>query len=107
MKKFVSIQLDKIRNLRFGMQAIMRVEQKLNKPFSAIDFEKEMKFTEIVDVIWAGLVHEDPSLTPDKVAELIDDHSDIQTVMEKMGEAMAEAFGSKNAQAMQKEVVSR
>lgn len=93
MKKYVGIELDKQRNLRFGMVALMKIEEKLGKPFSQIDFEFGLQYSDLAVIIWAGLVHEDKTLTPDKVAELIDDYSDIQTVMVKMGEAMTEAFG--------------
>jgi hypothetical protein len=98
-KKFVPIELDKTRNMRFGMVALIRLEKKLGKPFAKIDFENEMTYEEVATIIWGGLVHEDPDLTPEKVAELIDDYSDIQTALKVMGEAMQEAFGDgKNAQ---------
>lgn len=95
MKKYVAIELDKTRNLRFGMQALMRIEDKLNKPFASINFEKEMKYSELSVIIWAGLVHEEPELTPESVANLIDEFTDIQTAMEKVGEAMTNAFKKK------------
>jgi hypothetical protein len=97
-KKYTTIELDKSRNLRYGMVALMKIEKKLGKPFSKIDFENEMNYEEIATVLWAGLVHEDTSLTVDSVAELIDEHSDIQTAVTAMGEAMQEAFGGKNVQ---------
>jgi len=97
-KKFVPIELDKTRNLRYGMVALMKLEKKLGKPFAKIDFENEMTYEEIAAVIWAGLVHEDAELTPEKVAQLIDDYSDIPTALAAMGDAMQEAFGEKNAQ---------
>jgi len=93
-KKFVPIELDKTRNMRYGMVSLIKLEKKLGKPFSKIDFENEMTYSEIATIIWGGLVHEDNDLTPDKVAELIDDYSDIQTALGAMTEAMQEAFGS-------------
>lgn len=96
-KKFVPIELDKTRNIRYGMVALMKIEKKLGKPFAKIDFDNEITYEEVAVIIWAGLVHEDESLTPESVAKLIDDHSDIQTAMEAMGKAMEEAFGGKNA----------
>lgn len=97
-KKFTPLVLDKTRNLRYGMVALTKIEKKLGKPFTKIDFENEMTYAEIADILWAGLSHEDPELTPEKVAELIDDYSDIQTAITTMGEAMQEAFGGKNVQ---------
>ena len=97
-KKFLPIILDKTRNLHYGMVALMRLEKKLGKPFSKLDFENEMTYEEIATILWAGLAHEDPALTPESVAELIDEYSDVQTAIEAMGAAMQEAFGAKNAQ---------
>lgn len=97
-KKFTSLVLDKTRNIRYGMVAMTRIENKLGKPFNNIDFEDGMTFGEVAVVLWAGMVHEDAELTPDKVAELVDEYSDITTAMAAMAEAMGEAFGtSKNA----------
>jgi len=96
-KKFLPIILDKTRNLSYGMVALMKIEKKLGKPFAKIDFENEMTYEEIANILWAGLSHEDPTLTPEIVAELIDEYSNIQTAIEAMGQAMQEAFGAKNA----------
>lgn len=92
-KKFVPFELDKVRNLRFGMTALMRIENAIGKPFSKIDFENEITYKELATIIWSGLAWEDSSLTIDSVAQLIDDYSDIPTALVKMGEAMTEAFG--------------
>ena len=96
--KYTEIKLDKTRNLRYGMVALIKIEKKLGKPFSKIDFDGgDITYEEVATIIWGGLVHEDPTLTPEKVAELIDEHSDITSAMVTMGEAMQEAFGGKNA----------
>ena len=96
-KKFLPIILDKTRNLSYGMVALMKIEKKLGKPFAKLDFENEMTYEEIANILWAGLSHEDSTLTPEIVAELIDEYSNIQTAIEAMGQAMQEAFGAKNA----------
>lgn len=96
-KKFIPIDLDKTRNLRYGMVALMKIEMKLGKPFAKIDFENEMTYEELANILWAGMSHEDSALTPKKVAELIDEYSDIPTALKAMGDAMQEAFGTKNA----------
>ena len=94
MVKYVAFELDKTRNLRFGMAALMRVEKALGVSLASIDFSKDMKYETIATILCAGLSHEDSSLTPEKVAELIDDNSDIQTAMVKMTEAMTASFGN-------------
>lgn len=106
MKKYISIELDKTRNLRYGMVALMKIEDKLGKAFASIDFDKELKYKDLAIIIWAGLSHEDKNLNPQVTAELIDEYSDIATVMEKMGEAMQEAFG-KNLEGKIKEVEAK
>lgn len=89
---FVPVQLDKMRNLRYGMKAISLIEKKFGKSIAKIDMD-DMTMEEIATFIWAGLVHEDKELTPDKVMELVDNFSTVQVVMEKVSEAMNLAFG--------------
>ncbi|SHF16270.1 hypothetical protein [Caloramator proteoclasticus] len=89
---FVPVQLDKMRNLRYGMKAISLIEKKFGKSISKIDMD-DMTMEEIATFIWAGLVHEDKELTPDKVMEIVDNFSTVQAVMEKVSEAMNLAFG--------------
>lgn len=91
---FTPIQLDKVRNFRYGMKAVSLIEKSLGKNVSKLDFDN-LTMEDTATIIWAGLVHEDKELTPEKVMELIDDHSDIQSAIEIMGKAFNEAFGSK------------
>jgi len=92
-KKFIPIELDKVRNLRYGMQSLMLLEDKLGKPLASIDFNNELRYKDVCTIVWAGLHWEDKSLSLDGVAQLIDDYSDIPTVIEAMTTAMNEAFG--------------
>lgn len=100
MKKSVTIELDKARNLRYGMNALVKIEELIGKPITKIDLNS-VSIKELRDILYAGLAHEDESLTPEKVGALIDDYSDIVTIGEKLGEAFNLAFGdnkSKNSQ---------
>jgi len=92
------IQLDKMRNFRYGMKALHLIEKKLKKPVSKIDMDN-LTMEDAATLIWAGLQHEDKDLTPEKVMDLVDDYSDIQTVLTAMGEAFAGAFGADQAEA--------
>jgi hypothetical protein len=92
-KAFVSIQLDKMRNLRFGMKALSKIEDALGKPLSKVDMNN-MTMHELATFIWAGLEHEDKTLDTNGVMELIDDHSDIQTVATILGKAIKEGIGT-------------
>lgn len=94
-KQSVTLELDKPRSLRFGLNALVRVEEMIGKPISKLDLDN-ISVKDMRTIIYAGLFHEDKNLTPERVGELIDDYSDINTVAEKLGEAMTEAFGRKN-----------
>jgi len=99
---YYPIQLDKVRNFKYGMRALSLIEKKFKKPVAKIDMEN-LTMEETAIMIWAGLQHEDKDLTPEKVMDLVDEYSDIKTVIEAMGEAFQNAFGEteneeKNAQ---------
>jgi len=94
-KPGVLIELDKPRTLRYGMNALVRIEEMLGKPISKLDLEN-ISIKDMRTIIYAGLYHEDKDLTPERAGELIDDYSDIESIAEKLGEAMTAAFGSKN-----------
>jgi hypothetical protein len=94
MSKFVPIQLDKSRNFRYGMVATSLIEEKLDVNISKLSMDS-LSMKETATVMWAGLVHEDQELTPEKVMQLIDDHSDIKTVSESMGKAFEVGFAGK------------
>lgn len=70
------IKLDKVRNFKYGMKAISLIEKKFKKPISQIDMDN-LTMEETAIIIWAGLYHEDDNLTPDKVMDLVDEHSDL------------------------------
>lgn len=89
---FYPITLDKVRNFRYGMKALSLIEKKLKKPISKIDITNLM-IEDMATIIWAGLVHEDKNLTPEKVMDLIDEYSNISTVIEAMSIAFQSAFG--------------
>lgn len=86
------IKLDKMRNFKYGMKAIHLIEKKLNQPISKIDLNN-LTMEDAAILIWAGLVHEDKELTPEKVMDLVDDYSTLPAVMEEMSKAFTEAFG--------------
>lgn len=89
---YTPIELDKTRNLRYGMKAISLVEKKFKKPIAQVDMDG-LTMEDSAVLIWAGLVHEDKNLTPDKIMDLVDEHSTLPKVMELAGVALQEAFG--------------
>lgn len=86
------VQLDKVRNFKYGMRALNLIEKKMKKPVAQIDMEN-LTMEDTATLIWAGLQHEDKDLTVEKVMDLVDDYSNIQAVMGDMTEALYSAFG--------------
>ena len=89
---FTPVKLDKMRNFRYGMKALHQIEKLLKIKIMNLNLD-ELSLYELSVILWAGLVHEDVELTPDKVMDLIDDHSNITDISQVMGEAFAIAFG--------------
>lgn len=89
---YTPIELDKVRNFRYGMKALHLIEKKLKKKISQLDFD-EMSIEDMAIFMWAGLVHEDKNLTPEKVMDLVDEYSSLPKVAEIMFKAFSDAFG--------------
>lgn len=90
---YTTIQLDKSRNLRYGMKALHLIEKTLGKTMSKFDFDDLSQY-DIAVFVWAGLVHEDATLSPELVMDIIDDHASIEHVVEAMSKALGESFGN-------------
>lgn len=93
MKPGVTIELDKPRTLRYGMNALIKIEELTGKNLTKLDLDN-ISVKDLRTIVYAGLFHEDKELTPEKCADLIDEYSDITTVAGKLGEAMTLAFGA-------------
>lgn len=93
---YYPIELDKVRNFRYGMRGISRLEKKFKTNVNNIDLDN-LTMEEQATFIWAGLVHEDDKLTPDKVMDLVDEHSNLAEILPTMLKAFAEAMGGKAA----------
>jgi hypothetical protein len=92
---FTPIQLDKARNLRYGMKAIHLIEKNLKSNISKIDLEN-LTMEQLAVILWAGLHHEDSTLSPDRVMDLVDDYGGVNHAVEIMGQAFADSFGGDN-----------
>lgn len=91
---FTTYQLDKARNLRFTTKALAQIEKKLNIKITKLD-QDAIGINELVVILWAGLQHEDPTLTTDKVMDLIDEFSSIEEASEKISEGFENSFSKK------------
>lgn len=91
---YYPIELDKERTFRFGMKAIDRIEKRFKKPIMEIEGMKNGTFTmqEYAALFHAGLMHEDKELTPDKVMDLIDEHSTLGKVSKVFWASFNEEF---------------
>jgi hypothetical protein len=90
---YTPVEIDKVRNFRYGMKALSLIEKKFNRPLSKIDMQN-LTIEESAVLIWAGLVHEDKELTVEKVIDIIDEKGNFQEVIEAMNKAMEDAFGN-------------
>lgn len=97
---YTPIQLDKARNLRYGMVAMDQIEKRLKiKSIADLDISA-VSMEQMAIIVWAGLYREDKDLTPERVMELIDDYSDLGTVMEVITVAFTESFAKNNKAAV-------
>ena len=96
MKKGVTINLDRPRTLRYGMNALATIEDITGKSILTLDLNN-VGVKDLLAIVYGGLYHEDKTLTIEKVGELIDDFSDLTEIAEKLGEALTEAFGKVQA----------
>lgn len=78
MKKGVTINLDKPRTLRYGMNALAKIEDITGKSILALDLNR-VGIKDLLAIVYGGLYHEDNTLTPEKVGDLIGVMRDIVT----------------------------
>lgn len=91
-KPFVTVDLDRPRRLRYGMNQLIQLEEALGVPVSELT-QVRMGLKELRLFLWAGLSWEDPDLTLEKAGELADEAEDLTELAEKIGEALAASFG--------------
>lgn len=102
MKKGITIVLDRPRTLRYGMNALAKIEDITGKPIVNLDLNN-VGIKDLLVIVYAGLYHEDKSLTVEQVGDLIDEYADMNAIAEKIGEAFTLAFGGANKESAQGE----
>lgn len=85
MAKSVTIMLDRERVMRLNMWAQMRYEKASGKKI--VDME-ENSVTDVMTLVWATLTQDDPELTVDALAQILDVDD-----MERVAEAIKELKG--------------
>ena len=68
----VKVTLDKERSLKFGYGAYIALEEATGKTIGELLHPRNLtSATGVRDFIWAGLLHEDPDLTREQVADML------------------------------------
>lgn len=68
----ILIELDRPRHLRFDMNALCDADQKLDHQLLTILSSSPVMLDTARVLLWAGLKHEDPSLTIERAGELME-----------------------------------
>lgn len=87
--KAIEIELDKKRNLRYTLGSFAYLEEQYGNIDDAFAKMNEGSINSIIDIIYAGLMHEDETLTRFKVSNMID-----VTNMNEIVSAIALAMGN-------------
>lgn len=68
----IPIELDKERTLKFDLNAFIELETIYGSVQAVLDRMQTGSIKAVRDILWAGLIHEDESLTPKAVGAMID-----------------------------------
>ena len=94
MREYI-LELDRPRKLKFGFKAIRLIREHFGE--KDVSDLLNMKVDEMPIIAWAGLVHEDPDLTIEKVEDLLDgsipERYTVVEIVNILAEALADHFG--------------
>ena len=89
------LELDRPRKLKFGFKAIRLIREHFGE--KDVSDLLNMKVDEMPIIAWAGLIHEDPNLTIEKVEDLLDSSIPgkytVVEIVNILAEALADHFG--------------
>lgn len=89
LKRAVTIDLDKPRHLRYDLNALVAIEERLGVGIDKLaDLDLKTKTTLVM--LWGGLLHESPDLAEKEVGALVD-MDNLPYIQEKIAEAVAGA----------------
>ncbi|KAA0957693.1 hypothetical protein FQ085_06485 [Planococcus sp. ANT_H30] len=95
--KIVQIKMDKERNLKFGMNAVVKLEKDLG--MSIAEMQDEMSMENLMKITFYGLKWEDKKLNFDDIGDLMDaaieHYETFAAVIELVMEAFTATFGKK------------
>lgn len=82
---FVEIELDKKRTLRYTLNALAELEDRLGVSVSELA-NVTMGMKQIRAFLWSGLLHESPDLTEQEVGNMVD-FDNMEYISQKITEA--------------------
>lgn len=90
----VQIQFDKPRQLKFDLRAIKDLEANMGgQPLGVIVQQlSQVGVTAITMALWAGLKHEDKSLSPSLVTKMLETYIANKGSLRKLGRALNDAI---------------
>lgn len=100
MKKIVSFEADKARNLKFGINGLVSLEKELGRPLSQMQGENGFALEDLRTIFYVGLKWEDKDLTHEGVGDILDEaieKNGMEYITKKLGEAIQGSLGSGNA----------
>jgi len=86
----VPVQLDRVRHLRYTLGTVERLQKEVGEDAFA-QAATSTSYDQIAKMLWYGLAHEDPTLTPEAVKEMVD----LEHIADIL-EALAKATGQKS-----------
>ena len=85
--KPIQIELDKKRNLRYTLGSFAYLEETYGNIDKAFEKMEQGSMMAIIDIIYAGLIHEDANLTKHQVSHMID-IANMNEIVEQITKAM-------------------
>ena len=79
------------RQIKFDLNAMAELEDKYGSVEAAFNALEKNSIKAIRSVLWAGLLHSDPTLTEQQVGSLIDLDS-MGDIMEQLGESLTDSM---------------
>ena len=98
MTKTITLEMDKARNLKYGMNALIELEKDLGRPLSQMG--GDFKIEDFRVMLYHGLRWEDKDLTLEDVGDLADivmSEKGIKFLGEQLGKAIQDAMGNGKA----------
>lgn len=86
MKKTITLELDRVRTLKFTLNSLEIIEDLTGQSLDKIGQSMNMKTLKAL--LYAGLVHEDKELTAERIGDMIEVGD-----LERVSQALSEALG--------------